>query len=96
MTPSTSQLSQVDKLADMRWRLDTCIAANERARVNKAARWHLDRLSDRLRKYRVTLSVLEPEGAALWSGPNWQGPAIMDTIRESAFHRDHGKLEKAA
>lgn len=71
--------------------LDECIAANEAANVDSTSRYMLDRLSDRLRKYRVTLSKLHPEEVALWTGDNWQGPAIAAAIRESAQFRQLGK-----
>jgi hypothetical protein len=67
--------------------IDACIAANETAKADRAGRYILDGLSDQLRRYRVALSKMNTEGALLYFGPNWHGPAVADLIQQSNWHR---------
>lgn len=86
------------EMDDVCARIDEAIAANEAANVDNVRRFLLDGLSDRLRKYRCTLSHLNPGEVALVAGQNWFGPGIADLIRESAHHRARGAIvqERAA
>jgi hypothetical protein len=73
-------------------KIDACIWANELAHVDSVSRFRLNGLSDRLRRYRCTLSKLLPDEAALYAGDNWHGPAIADLISESEEIRTPAKI----
>lgn len=81
-------------LAAHRRSLETLLAMNERAEVDRVTRRILDDLSDQARTYLARIARHEPDPTAgfRWStlgmfGPNGCGPAIADLVRQSEFHR---------
>lgn len=80
--------------------INEAISANDAADVDRTARWHLDTLTRQLKRYQRAIAAdtkggpeLGLRGAAVRYGPNAHGPAIDDLIRDSEWHRHHGKVE---